>query len=222
MNPYSVMVAIEFSNRRKRHIVDIWSDLLKILDVCFLEVLNTYLLFRELYYEIIHNGNTRVKQSCIRPHSFEIPFIRETTRRDLGYSLQVVGPADRGLWLRRCFGHGLRVGRAGSGAHRFRLPVHDVCAVVPGHVPHLALRDRGAEGALYPEVGDRRAGGLLRAHGAECGFRPCRNANLCDREGRSLGPPRVQDVDHEFAHRRRVRRLGGLQGRREGTRLSGI
>ena len=96
-------------------------------------------------------------------------------------------------------------GRAG----RQRLPLGHERPVEPGHAPDPRLRQRRAAPKVPAAPGDRRAGRLLRPDRAGPRLRPRRHEATRARkvEGGYL-PHGRQDVDHQLAHRRRLRGLG--------------
>jgi glutaryl-CoA dehydrogenase len=65
----------------------------------------------------------------------------------------------------------LRPDRARDRARRFRLPLGDVGAVLPGHAPDLCLRRRGAAAQISAQARERRIHRLLRADRARLRLR---------------------------------------------------
>ena len=62
-----------------------------------------------------------------------------------------------------------------------------------------------------PEAGQRRMGRLLRPDRARCRLRSGLDADAGEEDRRRLSALRRQDVDHQFADRRRVRGLGQVR-----------
>ena len=114
----------------------------------------------------------------------------------------------------------LRPDRARGRTRRQRLPLGDVGPVEPRDVPDLCLRLGGAAQEISAQARDGRMGRLLRPDRARCRLRSRQHADP-RREGRRAATPhRHQDVDHQFADRRRVRRLGEIRrARRQDPRL---
>ena len=106
----------------------------------------------------------------------------------------------------------LRPGRARGRARRLGLPLDDERAVLARHGADQRVRHRGAEAEVPAQARHRRMDRLLRPHRAEPRLRPRQHGHARE-EGRGrLFAQRHQDVDHQLADRRRVRRLG--EGRR--------
>ena len=143
--------------------------------------------------------------------------------RDLGLSRGAVRPRDHErdgrarparrddpsrIWRRRPRLCQLRPDRPRGRARRQRLPLGDVGAVEPRDVPDLRLRLGGAAAEISAQARDRRMGRLLRPDRARCRVRPGQHAHPRRKDCGRLSPHRHQDVDHQLADRRRVRRLG--------------
>ena len=111
----------------------------------------------------------------------------------------------------------LRPDRARDRARRFRLPLGDERAVVAGDVSDLRLRLRGAAAEISAEARQRRMGRLLRPDRARPRLRSRPHGDPRREGRRRLSAHRRQDVDHQFADRRRRRGLG--QARRRDPRL---
>ena len=118
----------------------------------------------------------------------------------------------RGLRRRRPQLRLLRPGRARGRARRLRLPLDDERAVVAGDGADQRIRHRGAEAEVPAEARDRRVDRLLRPDRAEPRLGPEQHDHAGEEGRRRLQPVGREDVDHQLADRRRLRRLG--QGRR--------
>ena len=122
---------------------------------------------------------------------------------------------DRGLWLRWRQLRLLRPDRTRGRARRQRLSLGDERAVEPGHVSDLRVRHRGAAAEISAQAGFGRMGRLLRSDRARSWLRPWRHDDARRATARRLSSERRQDVDHQRADRRCVRRLGQDRGRRD-------
>ncbi len=81
----------------------------------------------------------------------------------------------------------------------------------PRDAPDQRLRLGGAAAEISAEARDRRMGRLLRPHRAGRGLRSRLDAHAGEEGGRRLSAVRLQDVDHQFADRRRLRGLGQVR-----------
>ena len=117
----------------------------------------------------------------------------------------------RRIWRRRPGLCRLRPDRARGRAGRQRLSLGDVGPVEPRDVPDLRLRIGRAEEEISPGPGQGRTGRLLRPDRARCRIRPGRNAHPGEEDRQRLFDQRRQDVDHQFADRRRVRGVGQVR-----------
>ena len=81
--------------------------------------------------------------------------------------------------------------------------------IVARHVPDQCLRlRRTAAKSIFPGLAKGESGRLLRADRARRRFRPRWHADPSHQDGQRISPHRQQDVDHQFADRRRLHRLG--------------
>ena len=120
-----------------------------------------------------------------------------------------------GIRRRRRLLRRLRARGARGRARRFRLPLDDERAVLARHVPDLRLWRRDAAQEVPAEARLGRVGRLLRPDRARCRLRPRRHEDPRREDRRRLPAHRLEDVDLELAHRRRVRRLGEVGGARQ-------
>ena len=109
----------------------------------------------------------------------------------------------------------LRVDRARDRARRLGLPVDDERAKLARHVSDLHVRLGGAAQEISAEARDRRVDRLLRTDRAEPRIGSRQHGDARPGGAGRLQALRREDVDFEFADRRRVRRLGEDRRRRD-------
>ena len=109
----------------------------------------------------------------------------------------------------------LRPDRARDRARRLELSLEHERAIEPGDVSDLRLRQRSAAAEISAGPRDGRADRLLRTDRAQLRLRCRRHGHARAQGRRRLGAERRQDVDHAFARRRRIRRLGEGRRRRD-------
>ncbi len=141
-------------------------------------------------------------------------YLDERFDREIMTEMGALGLARRDdrsrIWRRRAGLCQLRPDRARGRAGRQRLPLGDERPELARDAPDQRLRLRGAAQEISAETGDRRIGRLLRPDRARRRLRPRRNAHPRQEGPGRLPPQRHQDVDHQFAHRRRVRGVGEI------------
>ena len=161
-----------------------------------------------------HGARLCAGASCCRASSRPIceeRFDREIMNEMGELGLLGVDPAG-GIWRRRRRLCRLRPDRARGRARRFSGYRSAMSrAVLARHVSDLCLRLRGAAQEIPAEARDRRMGRLLRPDRARRRLRSRRHDDPRREDRRRLPAHRRQDVDHQFADRRRLRRLGEVR-----------
>ena len=124
------------------------------------------------------------------------------------------------IWLCRCQLCFLWAGRARNRAGRLRLPLHELRAVLAGHVPDLCLWRREPAPEISAEAGIGEWVGCFGLTEPDAGSDPGGMITRAEKMAGRLPAERRQDVDLERADRRRVRGVGEIgRARRPDPRL---